>query len=98
MRDLDEIWDRNADQYDADHAENYLSLLRNESYKLDHAYAEARPVPTANEFFYVTIRKSRRSQGHGHVAIFQIVGQTVELLRFFHTRQDWQGKAERGEL
>ena len=96
MRDLDHIWDYNAEEYGADHAEAYVSFLRREAYKLDVRYPDAKPVPVADEFFHATICKSRRRQSHAHIVVFQIVNQTVEVLRFFHTRQDWENRFMEG--
>jgi len=40
----------------------------------------------------------RRTRGHGHLVIYLVTANTVEILAFLHARQDWQGKIERGEV
>ena len=96
MRYLDGIWEWNAERYGDDHAEGYVSFLRSEAYMLDREYADGKPVPGAPEVLYRTIRKSRRKQSHGHVVIFQVIGKTVEVLRFYHTSQDWENRFREG--
>jgi len=51
-------------------------------------------TPQAPRFRYRLIRKGR---GHGYVAIYKIVDSTVEVIHYYHTAQDWQGKLMRGE-
>lgn len=90
LRDLDEIWEWNAEHYDIDHADAYTSFLLEEASKLGVNYPLAKSVLTAPEFFYSTLPKSRRKQSHHHLAVFQVEEGTVEVLRFYHSRQDWQ--------
>ena len=92
---LDEIWERNAKTYDAEHAENYVNFLKVEVRGLATDYLDGRFVATAPELRYVTIR--RNPKGHGHVAIYEVVDNRVVVLNFYHTSQDWQGKLARGE-
>jgi plasmid stabilization system protein ParE len=92
MRDLDGIWEWNAERDGAEHAEAYVSFLRSEAYKLDRNYPHGKPVYTAPEFLYVHLPKSHRKQSHHHLAVFQIVNETVEVLRFYHSRQDWENR------
>jgi len=87
---LDEIWDWNARRYGRDHATRYIEFLQNETDKLDTDYLRGRRVPTRPEYRYITIK--RRQPGYGHVAIDEIVGDTVKILDYFHTAQNWQAK------
>lgn len=90
LRDLDRIWSYNVEFYDsADHADDYLAFLETESSKLQFNYHLGRPVPNREGLRHVTVRKGR---GHGYVVIYEATGQRVEILRYFHTRQDWHGK------
>ena len=93
---LDEIWEWNEKTYDTEHAENYVDFLKREVRGLATAYHDGRFVATAPELQYITIRRNPR--GHGHVAIYEIVGNNVIVLSFYHTSQDWQGKLARGEF
>ena len=86
--DLDEIWFRNAVEYNILHADSYKNFLRARAEALSVDHDLGRPVPTRPEFRYINIRK--RQGGHGHVCIYRVKNDQVDLLRFFHTRQDWQ--------
>lgn len=90
------IWNWNAEHYDPADADAYVAFLRASADRLGTDYGKGRPVPTRPEYRYMTFRRSRR--GHAHVAIYAVESDSVEVLAFFHTRQDWQGKAARGEV
>lgn len=92
QRDLNQIWNYNCDTYDADHATNYIAFLTKETAKLRTEYLKGKPAPNHPRFRYRVIRKGR---GHGYVAIYKILETTVEVLHFYHTAQDWQGKLAR---
>jgi plasmid stabilization system protein ParE len=85
---LDEIWDWNAGRYGAEHADNYIQFLRDETEKLVVNYVAGRPVPSRPQMQYIIIQWSRR--GHGHVAVYELIDDAVRVLDFFHTAQDWQ--------
>lgn len=87
QKDLDSIWQWNAQAYDEAHAEEYTSFLIEGAVNLGDTHALARPVPNAPEYRYATLRKG---SGAGHVVVFQITDETVEILRYFHTAQNWQ--------
>jgi hypothetical protein len=44
---------------------------------------------------YIVIQRSKR--GHGHVAIYEIIDNKVNVIDYYHTAQDWQSKLARGE-
>ena len=92
---LDEIWDWNAGRYDVDHADNYVDFLTKKTKGLASAYLTGRVVATAPELRYIVIK--RTSKGQGHVAVYEITDDQVNVLNFYHTAQDWQGKLARGE-
>jgi plasmid stabilization system protein ParE len=93
---LDEIWEWNARKYNAEHAESYIAFLEKNANGLAATYLTGKIVPTAPELRYIIIRRNPR--GHGHVAIYKIVASTyVNVVNFFHTSQDWQGKLARGD-
>ncbi len=84
---LDTIWLWNADYHSAEHAESYISFLRAHIDRLETEFKRGRPVPTRPEFRFILIK--RRQRGHGHVAVYRVVRDEVEILAIFHTSQDW---------
>src|SRR4051812_32078526 len=88
IMDLDEIWEWNARHYGIDRAERYASLLLNETAKLATASYIGNSVPAAPRFNYLVIRRKRK--GHGHLAVYERVGDVIHVLRYYHTAQDWQ--------
>lgn len=95
QRDLDEIWEYNAERYSPDHADDYGTFLERKTQDLTTRYREGRAVPGRPEYQFLTFRKGR---GHCHVAIYRLNLDAVEVLRYQHTAQDWQGKAKTGEI
>ena len=93
-RDLDGIWAWNAEDRSPDHADAYDSFLLQQIDKLQTDYPRGRPLDVAPECQYVTFKKSQR--GHGHYVIYQVHENTVEILRLFHTRQDWENRFMEG--
>jgi plasmid stabilization system protein ParE len=87
---LDHIWDWNVQTYGPDHAHRYIAFLRTETEKLGHLYFVGTPVPTRPKLSYIIIRK--RSGGYGHVAVYELIGEIVNVLNYYHTAQDWQKK------
>ena len=94
QRDINRIWDYNCDQYGPDHADSYINFLDKETAKLQTEYEKGKIAATCPELRYQLIRKGR---GHGYVVIYEVVGSSVEVLHYYHTAQDWQGKLARGE-
>lgn len=87
---LDEIWNWNLRQYGREHADGYIAFLLDETNKLSTAYSSGRAVPTLRSLSYIVIR--RRRKGHGHLAVYELAGEVINVLNFYHTAQDWQGK------
>lgn len=95
QRNLDAIWDYNADFYkSADHADAYVAFLEEETGELATSYLSGRELLESPGLRYMVLRKGH---GHGHVVIYEVKDDTVEVLAYFHTRQDWKGKLTRGE-
>ncbi len=96
QRDLERIWDYNVDLYgSADHADAYLAFLEDETARLQTNYHLGRPVPQRDGLQHVNIRKGR---GHGYVVIYEVTGEVVVILRYFHSRRDWLDKIGRGNV
>ncbi len=51
-----------------------------------------RPVPKRSQLSYIAI--TRRRKAHGHIATYELIGDVIHVLDFFHTAQDWQAKLE----
>jgi len=85
---LDEIRDWNARTYGVEHAHRYIEFLRSETAKLGDIYFAGKPVPTRPKLSYIIIR--RRRGGHGHVAVYELIGGVAHILNYYHTAQDWQ--------
>ena len=91
LANLDEIWDRNAEQYSRVHADSYVEFLRKRTDRLSTDYASGKPVPTNLSLFYRVIQK--RKKRHGHIVVYEVNhDDVVRILRYFHTAQDWQNK------
>ncbi|MCG9896126.1 MAG: type II toxin-antitoxin system RelE/ParE family toxin [Fimbriimonadaceae bacterium] len=85
------IWRYNAEEWGEAHADHYLTFLRSETENLGRTWRSARPVPGFPTFRF-SLLKTRRSKGHGHLAVFEIDGDTLRILDFHHTAQDWQSR------
>jgi plasmid stabilization system protein ParE len=88
--DLDSIWEWNARAYGNEHADSYIEFLITSVEKLGPSPDLGKEVLVRPGARSIEIRRSKR--GHGHIAIYRVTGQAVEVLRFFHTAQDWQNR------
>jgi len=91
---LDAIWDWNARRYSVEHADRYIAFLRSATQKLSAGHRSGRPVPDRPGLRYVVLRPRRR-KGHGHIAVYEVIGDAVYILDYFHTAQDWQDRLGR---
>jgi plasmid stabilization system protein ParE len=92
---LNLIWGWNAETYGDRHADRYIAFLRAETGKLSYLYFVGKPVPTRPNLSYITIRKRRG--GHGHVAVYELIGAIVYVLDYYHTAQNWQARLREEE-
>jgi len=90
LQSLDEIWGWNARHHGAAHADNYTAFVLEKTNQLTSANFRGKPVPTVPRLSYIMIR--RRRKGHGHLAVYEVIGDTIHVLQFYHTAQDWQTK------
>jgi plasmid stabilization system protein ParE len=93
---LAQIWNWNAERYGPSHADAYVASLKDTADALCDSYDEGKPIPIRPQYRYITVKRSARA--HGHLIIYLATDNSVEILAFLHTRQDWQGKVERGEV
>lgn len=90
LADLDEIWDWNARQHGVTHADAYIGFLTSATLRLMQFHTPGYPVPTSSVYRYAMLR--RRSKGRGHVVAFTVENQTLFVLHYYHTSQDWQSQ------
>lgn len=90
LANLDKIWEWNAEHKSSAHADRYLAFLKTQTNKLLATNNPGRPVPERESYRYAILK--RRSRGYGHVVIFEIDGQVLRVLRYFHTSQDWENQ------
>jgi|SRR5579871_861946 len=90
-----EVWDWNAEQYKPELADKYLAFLKRATDNLGTTYVQGRPVPTRPDFRYSLFKQ--RSRGFGHVAVYKVTEDAVEVLDIFHSAQDWHEHVRRFE-
>lgn len=89
-RSIDQIWQWNAEQYGRDHAQAYVDFLDKETAKLSTEYERGRPLSAVLGVQYLVIK--RRTRGYGHILVYEVVGEVVHVIDYFHTAQDWERK------
>jgi plasmid stabilization system protein ParE len=94
VQELWEIWQYNAHRYSFDHAQEYEAFLAAGIGNLATTYREGRDVEGFPELKSVTLKRSRK--GDGHIVIYEIdeTEQTVAVLHIFHTKMDVEGRLE----
>jgi len=99
-RELDGIWDYNADFYNsAQHANEFVDFLRSEISSLAVDPERGKVIENNPKFRYLLMKWS--TDGYGHIAVYRITKDTIRISRVFHTSQDLQNKmrhAARNEL
>jgi plasmid stabilization system protein ParE len=86
--DLRDIWLWNAEHYSAKHADDYIDFLMRECEAMLSFPNSGGLVPGQKTWRYIPIFSPRAR--HGHVAVYQVKKQEFQILRFFHTAQNWQ--------
>jgi plasmid stabilization system protein ParE len=87
VRTLQQLWKWNAERYSSDHADQYVGFLKSKADLLGSNYPSGRCVPTRPEFQFDTFRL--RTGSHGHVVIYRVHQDFVQVMDFFHRAQDW---------
>ncbi len=90
LAELDEIWDWNEEFYSANHADQYVAFLQRHIDKLGEDHQRGQSLSFRSELRYIFIR--RRSKGYGHVAVYRVDQERVNVLHVFHSAQDWRTK------
>lgn len=89
-----DIWQYNAQRYSFDHAQDYEAFLKAGIDALATTYNEGRDVEAFPELKSVTLKRSRK--GDGHIVIYEIdeAEQTINVHHVFHTKMDVTGRLE----
>jgi plasmid stabilization system protein ParE len=90
LQDLGVVWDWNEKTYGPDHAARYVDFLQGHIDALGENHSRGRAVESRLELRYIRI--SRRKRGHGHIVVYRVDEDAVNVLHIFHTIQDWQAK------
>jgi plasmid stabilization system protein ParE len=69
---------------------NKSPFLRRSTYRLADDFFAGKPVPGRPRLCYLLIK--RRTKGHGHIVVYRLRGDVIEILDFFHKGQDWPGR------
>lgn len=90
LGDLDGIWDWNAKTHGLDHAASYVEFLEQQINTLGSNSQKGHVVSNRPDLRYLLIR--RRNRGHGHLAVYSVGDDAINVLHIFHTAQDWHNK------
>jgi plasmid stabilization system protein ParE len=90
LKQLDEIWDWNQENYSVEHAKRYIEFLEGHIDALRDGYDRGKQISSRPELRYILIRQ--KSRGHGHIAVYKVKESQVRVLYVFHSAQNWQAK------
>jgi toxin ParE1/3/4 len=83
LADIEEIWDYTERRWDADQAERYIRLLKQ---GIEQVVRDPRRGRSCDH-----IRPGYRKYLIGsHVVFFQIIEETIEIVRILHQRMDFE--------
>ena len=88
LEDLASIWRWNVKTYSRSHATSYIKLLRRHINDLCDDPQRGRIVESRPDLRYLLIKI--RSRGHGHVVVYRVRDNKLEVSNVFHSAQDWQ--------
>ena len=88
LDELAEIWHWNAKRYSPRHADAYVAFLKKGIDSLSTRFAAGRKLSQPSDLQYAMLR--RTSKGHGHLAVYRVDDESVNVFHVFHTAQDWQ--------
>ena len=87
---LSQILSWSAESFGPKIAQGYVEFLTEEIMSLALGHASSRTVPTRPNLRYKIIR--RHTSRNGHIVIFRVAPEEIEVLHIFHTAQDWINK------
>jgi plasmid stabilization system protein ParE len=89
-RQLAEIWNWNSERYGAEHADEYIELLRQTIRKLSAEPDRGQIVDVRPQSRFFLIQK--KSKRHGHIAVYEVDQTHLNVLYLFHSAQEWRNK------
>jgi plasmid stabilization system protein ParE len=89
-RDLFAIADWNEKEYGVAHAARYIGFLKKIVVSLGRDEIEGHGIEERPDLRFVLAR--RRNRGHGHVVVYRVHRSAIEIVRLFHTAEDWTSK------
>jgi plasmid stabilization system protein ParE len=88
-RELDGIWDCNADFYNsAQHANENVDFLKSEIHALAADPEKGKGIENNPKFRYQLMKWS--TDGYGLIAVYRVTKTAIRVSRIFHAVQDWQ--------
>lgn len=88
VRQLDEIWQWNIARYGRSHADSYSRYLEEAIDALATGYEKGETIIAWPNVRHMLIR--RKNKGHGHIVVYRVNNDRIDVLRVFHTAQDWR--------
>jgi plasmid stabilization system protein ParE len=88
LQELDVIWDWNEKNFSRNRAARYVDFLQRHIDALCENHHGGRLIESRPELRYIQIK--HRKRGHGHIAVYRVSRNVVNVLHIFHTAQDWQ--------
>jgi toxin ParE1/3/4 len=95
-RALNAIWNWTAANFGPEQADRYTKFIESKVSALASEYLLGNVISDQPDFRYAVLK--RRRQGHGRIAVYRIREDSVQILTFYHTAQDWRSKFEQDEL
>jgi len=92
---LDEIWSWTGGRFGIRQAESYNTFLTKNTDGLAANPLIGRIIDSSPQYRYLVLKL--RKQGHGHLVVYQVHDDFVEVLTYYHTAQDWKTKIAREE-
>jgi plasmid stabilization system protein ParE len=92
---LDGIWRWNVRTYNVRHANEYLNFLEERIASLSSEYGKGKRTNVRPDLLYQTMQ--RKSKAHGHVVVYRVAQESIDVLHVFHTAQDWRNRLDEME-
>ena len=90
--DLIEIHQWSRDQFGKRIADNYLNFLEEQTRQIAWSFPNRTRSLTPLGMRWTMIKKNKSRQSAGHIVVLKVVGDTLVVVRYFHTSQDWESR------